>query len=381
MANEAQHFFSPWFPAEFDPAEIPEYTAKDVLTEALKANRAEGFRYELLDRFDNPLGDLSTVLSCRISGSIFNTIKTGGLLELVETGEINYYSNRVRPVYRLYTSQGWVEWPLGVFLLASPSRLTDGKSVQRRIEMYDKLLVLAQDKIEASYTIAAGTRATVAARTIIQEAGETRINITPSDEELQSANSWPPGTTRLQIVNDLLSSINYFSLYADGNGNYRGEPYVPPGQRAPVWEFADNQEGLYLPGVGVDADYFNVPNKVILTVSNPDDALLVSIVTNEDTTSPFSYQSRGRWITDYRQEEDATSQAVLDAKAARILAESMQVTEAVSYDHAWLPIGLNDAVKFTNRRLELSASYSVISQDYALKAGELIKAKIRRVVA
>ena len=374
------HFLSAFHPVEFDPAAIPLHAVKVALTEALTSNRIEGFRYELLNRYDAYLGDITTVKSARIIGSIFNAIKTGGTLELMEDGSIDYLNDRVRLVYRLKVGSTWAEWPLGVFLLASPGRITDGKSVQRSIEMYDKLLILDQDKVEQSYTIAEGAVVTAAIKTAIEGAGESKINISPSAETLQSARTWPPGTSRLSIVNDLLNSINYFSLYADGNGTYRGEPYVPPGQRSPVWTFADNSEGLYLPDVAQDADNFSVANKVILAVSNPDDDPLTATATNEDAESPFSYQSRGRWITDYRQEEEATSQDVLDAKAARILSEAMQVSETITYDHAWLPVGLNDAVKFTNSKLGLSAKYSIIKQDYKLEAGGLIRSEIRRVV-
>ena len=374
------YFFSAWHPVEFDPAAIPPYAVKDALTEALKSNRIEGFRYELLNRFDTYLGDITTVKSARILGSTFNAIKTGGFIEITEDRNIDYLNDRVRLVYRMKVGDAWAEWPLGVFLLASPGRVTDGKSVQRSIEMYDKLLILYQDKIEQSYTVAEGTAATAAIRTVIEGAGESKINITSSEQELQSPRTWPPGTSRLTIANDLLNSINYFSLYADGNGTYRGEPYVPPGQRSPVWTFADDAEGLYLPDLTLDADYFNVANKVILAVSNPDADPMTAIATNENPDSPFSYQSRGRWITDYRQEEEATSQSVLDAKAARILSEAMQVSETITYEHAWLPVGLNDAVRFVNSKLGLSARYSIIKQDYKLEAGGLIKSEIRRVV-
>ncbi len=382
MSNYMHYFLSPTFPVQVELADIPDYKVVDEIKKALNSNRIEGFRYELLDKNDNEIGEINTVQSCNITGSIYNTIRTGGTLELTEpkATEINYFSDRVRPIYRLKTSLGWAEWPLGVFLLASPSRITDGKVVSRKIEMYDKLLVLNQDKIDRSYTVSAGTRVTLAIITIIQEAGESKINITSSEEVLLSAKTWPPGTSRLQMVNELLQSINYFSLWVDGVGNLRGEPYVPPGQRFPVWTFADDTEGLYLPDVAVDADYFKVHNKIILAVSNPDQDLLTATATNENPGSKFSYQNRGRWITDYRDDIEATSQLVLDARAERILQEGMQVSEVVSYNHAWVSIGLNEAVEFKNKKLGLSAKYTAVNQSYSLRAGELIKTAIRRVV-
>ncbi len=352
----------------------------EAITKALKTNRAERFRYELLDRFDNFLGEITTVLTAQVTANVFNTIRTGGIIELWETGEINYYSDRIRIMYGLLVNGAWVEWPLGVFLLGSSGRHTDGKSVLRRIECYDKLIILHQDILDTSYTVAEGVKVTAAVRTVIQGAGETKINITPSEEELPVAKTWPPGTSRLQIVNDLLSSVNYFSLYVDGEGFYRGDPYVSLSQRPLVWTFADDKEGLYEPELNIDADFFSVPNKVILVVSNPDQELLVSTVTNEDPSSPFSYQSRGRWITDFRESEEATSQAVLDSKAQRIMQEAQQVLEAVEYRHAWVPLALNEVVEFKNQLLDMSARYVVVRQDYNCMTGEVAGTRIRRVI-
>lgn len=369
------------FPAHFfTRVDTREHVPLAELIDVLNGNRVERYRFELLDGDDNYKADLVAVLSGSIEKSIYNTIRSGGTLEIVDDGTINFYNDRVRVYYGLLFNGAWVESPLGVFLLTTPGQRVDGKTITRSVQMYDKLLVLDQDAVSASYSIAAGGVVTDAVAAVIQGAGETKTNITPSSETLPAAKTWPAGTTRLRIVNDLLSSINYFSLWADGNGYYRAEPYVAPASRPVSWAFEDNDKGLYLPDFEIDVDLFNAPNKIICVVSNPEQGEMTAVATNEDASSPFSYQSRGRWISRV-ETVDATSQGVLQSTADRLLKESLQTTETIMYDHAFLPqIELNDAVKFVNSLTDTNAKYTVVKQSLKLAPGSLVKSEIRRVL-
>lgn len=374
-------FLTAEFPAHFfTRVDTREHVPLAELIDVLNGNRVERYRFELLDGDDNYKADLVAVLSGSIEKSIYNTIRSGGTLEIVDDGTINFYNDRVRVYYGLLFNGAWVEHPLGVFLLTTPGQRVDGKTITRSVQMYDKLLVLDQDAVSASYSIAAGGVVTDAVAAVIQGAGETKTNITPSSETLPAAKTWPAGTTRLQIVNDLLSSINYFSLWADGNGYYRAEPYVAPASRPVSWAFEDNDKGLYLPDFEIDVDLFNAPNKIICVVSNPEQGEMTAVATNEDASSPFSYQSRGRWISRV-ETVDATSQGVLQSTADRLLKESLQTTETIMYDHAFLPqIELNDAVKFVNSLTDTNAKYTVVKQSLKLAPGSLVKSEIRRVL-
>lgn len=54
--------------------------------------------------------------------------------------------------------RGYVEWPQGVFVLSSPSRVfEDGIHVTRSVEAYDQLLVLSEDTFEERYAVMDGT--------------------------------------------------------------------------------------------------------------------------------------------------------------------------------------------------------------------------------
>ena len=60
------------------------------------------------------------------------------------TGEYFTIVNDSKPVQ-------WIEWPLGVFLLSSPTRKDENKQIKRSIEAYDSSLILKEDKFIDRY--------------------------------------------------------------------------------------------------------------------------------------------------------------------------------------------------------------------------------------
>lgn len=63
---------------------------------------------------------------------------------------------------------GYVEWPLGVFVLSSPSRrMVDGNTVVRDVDGYDQLVILKEDTFDYRYSVKAGRKYTEAIRTVL----------------------------------------------------------------------------------------------------------------------------------------------------------------------------------------------------------------------
>jgi hypothetical protein len=341
----------------------------------LTGARAEFYRYEVLDTSDRVTGPLDGVTGGRLESSIFRPIRSGGSVELVETTAVDWLTTRLRVIYGLHAESGDDEYTLGTFLVSSPDRHANVGTCSRTLTLLDKLAILAEDKVSASYTVAATTVATTAVATVLTGAGVTRSAITPSAETVTADRVWDAGTSKLTIVNDLLSSINYFALTADTSGALVASPYLAPEDRPIAYDLIDGAGGLYLPTLTVGADHYTVANKVVLVATTPD-AELTSTATL-DASSPYSFATRGRWIVDYRTVE-ATSQTILDAMAARILADGVRVTETVEVTHPFLPFGLNDAIRFRCTRLALDGRYAVVGQRHDLKVGGLVTSTLRK---
>jgi len=347
----------------------------------LLGHREESWRWEVLTLEEAPAGTLDGVQAGTLDFSIFNTIKGGGSLTFAGEEEPNWARIMLQPWYSLHTRQGPIEWPLGVFIPAAPpGTYTDaGKTVD--VELYDKLLILDQDKMERTYTVPAGTPVADHIRAMIDDAGQAgRHAIEDSEEQLRNNMTWEAGTSRLAIINDLLDSINYFSLWCDGWGVYQGRPYQAPAQRPTARVFVDDEKSIYSPNFTHDLDLFNIPNKVIeVGRGDEEEEGLTAVATNMDPDSPHSYQARGRWITHVDEDVEATSQAVIDAIAKRRLAELSQTSSVIEFQHALVPMELNDIIEFQRNHYGLAIRATLQSFSISTATGALVQSKIREV--
>jgi len=348
----------------------------------LTGHRKERFRYELLNLHEEYLGELTTVSGGDLESSLFTQIRSGGRLNVVEYEDIDYLSDRIRILYELWDGNQWLPAPLGVYLPASPYRRTRGSMVEREIDIYDKTIILVQCKTDNSWIASGGDRVTDVVKDRLESADvNANISITESDQTLPHDMVWPIGTPMIRVVNDLLSSINYSAVWADDNGAFRAEPYIRPGDRSPVWDFAEGEKSVHLKTLNQDIDYFNVPNVVILVAGGVEEQPLVSRVYNDDPESPFSIPRRGRMIVDFREEEDASSQEILDARAERIMQEAVNLIDTIEIQHPWLPIEINDAILISNAQFKLDrAKFAVTKKRTPLHVGGLTVTTARRTV-
>ncbi|UJQ87155.1 minor tail protein [Arthrobacter phage BaileyBlu] len=346
---------------------------------ALSGHRAEAWRFDVLDLADQKIGELDGVTEGSFDYSTFATIKSSGSLTCVAPN-VDWLRVRIQPWYTMTALGQTVSWPLGVFIPASPGVDYSAPGGVQSLELYDKLLILDQDKTDGTYSVSAGSVVTDVVRGILRGIGETQDAITDSAETLKSSMVWEADTSKLKIVNDLLDAINYFSLWADGYGVFHGSPYVAPTGRGIAWEFADNTLAIYSPDFSLDADTFNVPNKVIqVSTSDGETPALIAEARNEDPASPYSYNNRGRWITRVETEVEATSQPILDSIAQRRLVELSAVTETYELEHAFIPLELNDAVRFVRDAEGIETGAVVQKMTISTAVGALVRTTLRGV--
>ena len=342
----------------------------------LTTHRVESWRVDLLSEDDSPIGVLHGCLGGEVEQNVNAVISGGGTLRMRDVGQdVDWLRARLQVVWKI----GDQEWPLGVFLPSAPVARHDATGRGWDVELLDKLVVLDQDKIDGSYSLPAGTVVTAAVQEVIASAGETKTAITGSTATLTAGMVWEAGTSKLRICNDLLAAINYFSLRCDGDGRYVAAPYQAPRNRTPAWDFAAGDRAVHSATFTRDEDLAKVPNKVVLVSSASSDVpALVSVVANLDPASRFSEFARGRWIVHTETGVEATSQAVLDALAARRLTELSSATATLEVEHAFLPLSLNDAVSF--RTGGVDAVGVVQTMRIPLAAGGLTRTTIREVV-
>lgn len=363
------------------------YTADEVRA-ALQGRtgaRRWSFRYEHLDESNNVIGDLDGIVeSCSITQEWLADIKRRARFVIRDTGEIDYLSDRIRPWVRLhlppYGPDDYVEWPQGVFLLSTPTRSIDASGkVVRQVEAWDQILAYSDDKVADRYAVTSGTAYTDAVLTLL--GSSVQLAVTPSASTLPVDREWDPGTSKLTIINNLLSSVNYQSLSFDETGRAVVTPYVAPSARVSEYTYSDDDRGLIVPNVDQTFDLFSVPNRWVLVVSNPDQGAITGEYLNQDPTSPTSTVRRGRTITDFRTEQDAADSGTLDQIAARLAFEASQVYEHLRITTGLMPIHSgNDVYTIQYSDLAINAKYSEQSWSMDLRAGAPMSHTVRRVV-
>lgn len=341
-------------------------------------HRVEDWWVDIVAKDGTTLARLDGVVTGMIDINVEAVIAGGGFLEVDDLDqEIDWMNARVQPWWSV---EGVDPWPLGVFLTSVPERASSDGLGTWYVDLSDLTEVLSADKVEGTYSLAAGTVVTTAVRDLILSAGETSIAITASTETLTTGMVWEAGTSKLRIINDLLDAIGYFALRCDGYGRFVAEPYVRPQDRAVSWAFEDGPGSVHEDSLLRREDLASVPNRFVLVgVGSADEEALVGVA--EDTTSErFSYAARGRWIVETDIDVDATSQEVIDAKAEQRLAAAQAVTATGQLSCAPIPLSINQTVSLRTGKVD-GALASVRRVTNRLRVGETQRVIVREVVS
>lgn len=300
--------------------------------------------FELLNSEDQPIGTLDGVTGGSAEVVAQSALGGSGSLTLDHRRDIDWMTHRVRVTF----ADGDTSWPVGTYLLSSPTENHTEHGVTYDVGLLTKMNVPNEDTVDDRYSVAAGSLVIPAVVALIQSTGETRIAVTDSTSALTSGMTWEAGTSKLRIINDMLQVAGYWSLWCDGSGLFRVEPYVDPASRPVSFSFEHGERSLHFPDWEREQDHTSVPNR-FLAIGNgdEDEPPMVGRATNVDPTSPYSYQARGqRWITATEEGVEGATQAVFDQYAARKLRDAMAPVARLAVSHAMINLDPNDLVAF-----------------------------------
>lgn len=316
----------------------------------LTGPRVESYKVELLDRHDQFVADLDMVLDGTVEQNFDSVIRGGCSLTMDSVAGIDWHQSRVRP----WVKVNGITWPLGVFLPTSPDREYHATKRSWRFEGVDKLSVLDSDAVPDTFSLEEGTVVTTAVKEIIESTGETVIALTPSPKVLAEQMVWSPGTTKLRIINDLLGSVAYSRVWADGFGRFRVEPFVQPRNRPVRAVFEEGEAAIHSATITRTQDIASVPNRTVLTTSGTDDTpTLVAVAENHEPDSPYSYENRGnRWVTKTYEGVEAVDQESLDSRASQYLWNSSTPPAYYSVSHAVVPLDPDDVVRLVHQDID-----------------------------
>ncbi|WP_053957170.1 hypothetical protein [Inediibacterium massiliense] len=357
------------------------FTEDEVKKILHSSNRNIKFEYNLLDKNDIYKKTLDTVKSCRVSYSSLGQLKSSASIKMKEDQTVDYLSDRIQPFVVFLRGKKKIKFPLGIFLLNSPKRKDENNTIYREIECYSKLQILIQDKFGERYFIPKGTNYITAIAQIIASTGETKINLVPKNAVLQTDKEFDIEKSKLEIVNELLKEINYYSLRVDEEGYFVSNPYVLPVDRTIEYEYVDNELSVIGEGATEELDLFNVPNVFVRYVNNPERPDMRSEYINDNKSSITSTVSRGMRIVDMKAINDIASQSDLDDLTRRDAYNASQVYGHVTFETAIMPFHeYLDCLYLRYNRLGINDKYIETSWEIDCKAGSKMRHTVRKVV-
>ena len=357
------------------------YTHSDVL-KMLQTDRTINFRYELLDKNEIKLKDLENVSgsirfdsSQEIMGTASFTIKEIGGVDL-KTVDL-----RIRPFFRLKSPTGWLEYPLGTYIMSSPERSRQGGVVMQQVDCYDYGTILKEDKITTRMFVAIGTNYVTLVRSIITAAGIKKTDIETSVLAVSKALEFEIGTSKLDIVNSLLTAINYEPLHFDNRGYAVSRRYIEPLNRRTEQEYQTNNRSVIKSGARQSVDIYNVPNIFVRYTNDPDGEELRGQYINDSVASPISTVSRGRNVVDIESVDDVADQATLNDLVRRIAIEKSQTYDAITLPTALMPHhSYRDCVFVGEQGLGVGNKYIEYAWEMNLAVGGTMTHTLKRVV-
>ncbi|PFY49109.1 hypothetical protein [Bacillus toyonensis] len=313
------------------------------------------------------------------------------------TDSIDYRVDRIRPYMIYKDGTSTIERSLGIFLMNSPKRKDEGSRVYREIEAYDQLSILADAKVIYAFeTVADVTKPLTQLVTEILRGTDTTIpgkfgygfpaafvDITPgANGTLAKTMKFEVGQTWLDVINSMLTSINYTPLYATGDGVLTSKPYQLPENRPTSHTYLDDAVSIIYKQAEEEFDIHDVPNVFVCTQqADQEGERLYSRLFNNNVGSLSSIPNVGRYIVDYREVDNIANQGVLDTYCARIASEASQAYGKVIFRTALMPgHEYMNNIQLRYQNLRVNDIYTETDWTMDLKVGGQMEHRVRKVV-
>lgn len=297
---------------------------------------------------------------------------------------MDWLTEEIKPYMLLRMGNGmYAEFPLGVFIPSTPGRSSASGANEWAGEVYDRTVILEEDGLDEPLYITAGTKYLDAAQEVLVSAGIENVMIADYvDTVLPADREFEIGQSKREVINTLLSEINYNPIHCDVEGQFVISAYREPSPDAVDFTYAADELSIISRDTSSETDFYHMPNIFIAVCSNPDiDEDYRSVYVNDNPISQFSTVRRGRRIiSEIYQPDQIASQADLDAYIRRMAYERMlEAGETVTFPSALMPVhGREDTLALQHP--DVSGVFVETAWTLPLDASAEMAHTVRRVV-
>lgn len=310
---------------------------------------------------------LDTVKSCSITRDAEAETLGSASFDISES-----VGERYIRVYLVTIQNGIKEkYPLGTFLVQTPSSSFNGKTKDVVMDAYTPLLELKENQPPLGYTVLKNEDIMSIAYRLTRDSARAPVVETESKTKLFYDFVADPNDTWLSFLTDLIANAKYnFDL--DEMGHILFSPRQDTASLQPVWTFDDGNSSILYPDMSMDHDLYGIPNVVEVIYSSGSNSYYAKVI-NDDPNSPTSTVSRGREIVYRVTDPDVIgdpTQNQIQEYAERLLRELSSLEYTVTYAHGYCPVRVGDCVRLNYERAGFTdIKAKVISQDISCEPG------------
>lgn len=310
---------------------------------------------------------LDTVKSCSITRDAEAETLGSASFDISES-----VGERYIRVYLVTIQNGIKEkYPLGTFLVQTPSSSFNGKTKDVVMDAYTPLLELKENQPPLGYTVLKNEDIMSIAYRLTRDSARAPVVETESKTKLFYDFVADPNDTWLSFLTDLIANAKYnFDL--DEMGRILFSPRQDTASLQPVWTFDDGNSSILYPDMSMDHDLYGIPNVVEVIYSSGSNSYYAKVI-NDDPNSPTSTVSRGREIVYRVTDPDVIgdpTQNQIQEYAERLLRELSSLEYTVTYTHGYCPVRVGDCVRLNYERAGFTdIKAKVISQDISCEPG------------
>lgn len=372
-------------------------------------NRIIDFGYYLLDSNNSFIKELNNVITGSVSYDMSSNIKRTAKFELIDDGTIDFIRHRVMPTVRiknpsnissskyhvthdelffnpyhkldvkdeaildealLRKDEGWKEYPLGVFVLSSPSKRDSDYHVIRDVDAYDLSYVLDESTLVDPLLIPKGLSYLSVVESLLTSSGIRSWEITRTNQRTQRDLEFKEGTPKLDVINEILSQVGYTSLSFTSLGLATSIPVYEALLMKPTHVYSDVRKGNIIKGAketkALDGNY----NVYKFIRSNEEQPPVSYVFVNNNPEDPLSVQNLGREVvytevvTDVAEEGALKSKALMKAMEDSFRHSEIEFRTPIIPNHCCYNI-----IDFEYSPLSIKGEFMEVKWSFPLKVG------------
>ena len=262
-------------------------------------------------------------------------------------------------------------FPLGTYLVQTPSGKFDGKTRVQSIDAYTPLIELKEKMPPIGYSIRKNQDIMLSAYHLCRENMRAPVVSAESSETTTANFTSNLEDTWLSFLTDFIASAK-FSFGLDELGRVIFAPQQDTASLQPVWDYSDDNSSILYPEIDMERDLYGIPNVVEVLYSDNTTSLYSKAV-NEDENSPISTVNRNREVV-YRETNPdmvgVPSQAYLNSYAEQLLRNKSALECKITYTHGYCPVRVGDCVRLNYSRAGITnVKAKVITQSIKCEPG------------